>query len=84
MPLLRLEYALFHTFALRSLLSAYNELMSEISTNLKGIMKNLYVSCKSKVECEVFEAFYVKKKLSPPLNRQLFMSGALHTLRIFG
>ena len=39
--------------------------------------------CKSKVECEVFEAFYVKK-LSPPLNRQLFMSGALHTLRIFG
>ena len=40
-------------------------------------------SCRSKVECEVFEAFVVKK-LSPPLNRQLFMSGAMHTLRIFG
>ena len=40
-------------------------------------------TCRSKVECEVYEAFLVKK-LSPPLNRQLFMAGTLHTLRIFG
>ena len=38
--------------------------------------------CKSKLECEVREAFLVKK-LNPSMNLQLFKSGAMHTLRIF-
>ena len=40
-------------------------------------------TCKSKIECEINEAFLVKK-LSPSMNRQLFMGGAMHTLRVFG
>ena len=38
--------------------------------------------CKSKLECEVREAFLVKK-LNPSMNLQLFKSGAMHTIRIF-
>ena len=40
-------------------------------------------TCKSKVDCEINEAFIVKK-LAPSMNRQLFMGGAMHTLRVFG
>ena len=40
-------------------------------------------TCKSKIECEINEAFLVKK-LAPSMNRQLFMGGAMHTLRVFG
>ena len=53
------------------------------SGNLNVNNFDVIKSCKSKVECEINEAFLVKK-LSPSMNRQLFMGGAMHTLRVFG
>ena len=42
------------------------------------VLKN----CKSDLESKIFEAIYIKKEM-PKLNKNLFNSGSLYTLKVY-